>query len=43
MDANNAKNAFDILNYEKEGIIDIEEVLNNMVNLRYDNIHPRNI
>ena len=40
VDATSAKNAFDLLDYQKEGTIDIEEVLNNMVKLGYDNVHP---
>ena len=34
------KDAFDLLDYRKEGELDIPEILNNMVKLGYDNSHP---
>ena len=40
IDKSSAKNAFYLLDYKKEGTIDIEEVLNNMVKLGYDKAHP---
>lgn len=40
IDENSAKNAFDLLDYNKEGILDIEEILNNMLKLGLDSTHP---
>ena len=40
IDKNSAKRAFDLLDYNNEGTIDIEEVLNNMIKLGYDKRHP---
>ncbi len=40
VDAPSAKNAFDLLDYNNEGTIDVEEVLNNMVKLEFDKLHP---
>ena len=40
IDVRSAKNAFDLLDYNKEGIINIEEVLENMVKLGLDKTHP---
>ena len=40
IDKSSAKNAFSLLDYEKEGLINVEEVLNNMVKLGFDKIHP---
>ena len=40
IDKSSAKNAFYLLDYKKEGTIDIEEVLNNMAKLGYDKTHP---
>ena len=40
IDTISAKNAFNLLDYNKEGTIDVEEVLDNMVKLGYDKKHP---
>ena len=40
IDVQSAKNAFDLLDYNKEGIVNIEEVLGNMVKLGLDKTHP---
>jgi Ca2+-binding EF-hand superfamily protein len=40
IDKNSAKRAFDLLDYNNEGTIDIEEILNNMIKLGYDKRHP---
>ena len=40
IDTISAKNAFNLLDYKKEGTIDVEEVLDNMVKLGYDKKHP---
>ena len=40
IDTNSAKNAFDLLDYRKEGKLDIEEILENMTKLGYDRTHP---
>ena len=40
IDVQSAKNAFDLLGYNKEGIVNIEEVLGNMVKLGLDKTHP---
>ena len=40
IDENSAKNAFYLLDYEKEDSIDIEKVLRNMEKLGYDKSHP---
>ena len=40
IDVQSAKNAFDLLDYNKEGIINIEEVLGNMIKLGLDKTHP---
>ena len=40
IDKSSAKNAFSLLDYEKEGLINVEEVLNNMVKLGFDKTHP---
>ena len=40
IDENSAKNAFDLLDYEKKGTINIENVLKNMEKLQYDKTHP---
>ena len=40
IDRQSAKNAFDLLDYNKEGILDIEEILNNMLKLGLDSTHP---
>ena len=34
------KDAFDLLDYRKEGELNIPEILDNMVKLGYDNTHP---
>ena len=36
----NLKNAFELLDYQQEGEIDIPMVLSNMVKLGFDRIHP---
>ena len=40
IDVQSAKNAFDLLDYNKEGIVNIQEVLENMVKLGLDKTHP---
>ena len=40
IDTHSTKNAFDLLDYRKEGKLDIEEVLENMTKLGYDRTHP---
>ena len=40
VDAKSAKEAFNLMDYKKEGIVDVEEVLNNMVKLGLDKNHP---
>ena len=40
IDTNSAKNSFDLLDYRKEGVLDIEEILENMTKLGYDRTHP---
>ena len=40
IDVQSAKNAFNLLDYNKEGIVNIEEVLGNMVKLGLDKTHP---
>ena len=40
VDAHSTKKAFDLLDYNNEGKIDIEEILNNMVKLEFDKTHP---
>ena len=40
IDTISAKNAFNLLDYNKEGTIDVEEVLDNMIKLGYDKKHP---
>ena len=40
IDEKSAKDAFNLLDYEKEGKIDIDKVLNNMEKLGYDKSHP---
>ena len=40
VDVKSAKEAFDLMDYKKEGIVDVEEVLNNMVKLGLDKNHP---
>ena len=40
IDEKSAKDAFYLLDYEKEGSIDIEKVLSNMKKLGYDKSHP---
>ena len=40
IDTQSAKNAFDLLDYRKEGKLDIEEILENMSKLGYDRTHP---
>ena len=40
IDEKSAKDAFYLLDYEKEGSIDIEKVLSNMEKLGYDKSHP---
>ena len=40
IDTQSAKNAFDLLDYRKEGLLDIEEILENMTKLGYDRTHP---
>ena len=40
IDVQSAKNAFDLLDYNKEGIVNITEVLENMVKLGLDKTHP---
>ena len=40
LDEKSAKDAFNLLDYEKEGSINIEKVLNNMEKLGYDKSHP---
>ena len=39
VDVKSAKEAFDLIDYKKEGIVDVEEVLNNMVKLGLDKNH----
>ena len=39
IDSLNAKKSFDLFDYKKEGIINIEEILNNMVKLGFDKSH----
>ena len=34
------KDSFDLLDYNKEGELDIPQVLENMIKLGYDNSHP---
>ena len=34
------KDSFDLLDYRKEGELDIPEILENMIKLGYDNSHP---
>ena len=36
----NLKNSFDLLDYQQQGEIDIPTILENMVKLGYDKIHP---
>ena len=36
----NLKNSFELLDYQKEGKIDIPTILDNMVKLGFDKIHP---
>ena len=36
----NLKNAFELLDYQQEGEIDIPTILENMVKLGYDQVHP---
>ena len=36
----NLKNSFELLDYQKEGEIDIPTILDNMVKLGFDKIHP---
>ena len=40
VEESSAKDAFYLLDYEKEGSIDIEKVLSNMEKLGYDKSHP---
>ena len=40
IDSKATKNAFDLLDYKREGIVNIEEVLSNMVKLGLDKTHP---
>ena len=40
VDAKSDKEAFNLMDYKKEGIVDVEEVLNNMVKLGLDKNHP---
>ena len=40
IDFSSAKKSFDLLDYKKEGTVDVEEVLNNMVKLGFDQSHP---
>ena len=40
IEESSAKDAFYLLDYEKEGSIDIEKVLSNMEKLGYDKSHP---
>ena len=40
IDKPSAKTAFDLLDYNKEGTLDLEEVLNNMLKLGLDSSHP---
>ena len=40
IDTHSAKNAFDLLDYRKEGVFNIEEILENMTKLGYDRTHP---
>ena len=40
IDVKSTKDAFYLMDYKKEGIVDIEEVLNNMVKLGLDKAHP---
>ena len=40
VDVKSAKEAFDLMDYKKEGIVDVEEVLNNMDKLGLDKNHP---
>ena len=34
------KESFDLLDYNKEGELDVPQILENMIKLGYDNIHP---
>ena len=34
------KDSFDLLDYNKEGELDVPQILENMIKLGYDNIHP---
>ena len=36
----NLKNSFELLDYEQQGEIDIPNILENMIKLGYDRIHP---
>ena len=40
IDKPSARTAFDLLDYNKEGTLDLEEILNNMLKLGIDNSHP---
>ena len=40
IDTSSAKTAFNLLDYRKEGLLDVEEVLNNLVKLGFDKTHP---
>ena len=40
IDIKSTKNAFNLLDYRKEGILNVEEVLENMTKLGYDVINP---
>ena len=36
----NLKNSFELLDYQQEGAIDVPTILENMIKLGYDKIHP---
>ena len=36
----NLKNSFELLDYQQEGAIDVPTILENMIKLGYDRIHP---
>ena len=40
IDVNSAKHAFELLDYNKEKIIDIDQILDNLIKLGFDKTHP---
>ena len=40
LDNTSTRMAFDLLDYQKKGMVNIEEVLTNMAKLGYDKTHP---